>query len=127
MSDVKQIRELIADRDYWKDQAAEEKRQKIEWQKSSANWERLYNSEKGRADGVQENRIAELRSSVAELGKANFQLRAQSEDDKRQLGEQAFTIRKLKSERKLYFATGFAVGSAAGGFAGYKIGTRFRF
>jgi hypothetical protein len=127
VDDVRQIRELIVDRDYWKARAAEAERQSAGWQKSSANWQSLYEAEKSRADGVQEKRIAELLASNAELGKANAVYKLQAADDRQKIGEQEFTIRKLKRERKYYFAAGFATGFTAGGYTGYRIGARFRF
>lgn len=127
VSDVKQIRELIVEVNYWKGQAAEEQRQKIQWQKSAANWERLFNSEKYRANITQQGRIDELQKANAELGKANAMFRLQADDDKRQLGEQAFSIRKLKSERKWIAALGFTAGFGAGSFTGYQVGRRFTF
>ncbi len=125
--DVKQIRRIVVERDYFKAAFEESENQKNLWRKSSADWKALYESEKARADGVQESRIAELRRANDELTKANSFYKQQAADDRQKLGEQEFTIRKLKSERKWYFAAGFGTGFAAGGYLGYRFGGRFRF
>ena len=104
------------------DEAAfeESENQKNLWRKSSADWKALYESEKARADGIQESRITELKGANDELAKANFFYKQQAADDKQRLGEQEFKIRKLKSERKYYFATGFGLGFGTGTYAGYQ-------
>lgn len=127
ISDIQQIRKIIADRDYWKARATEEEEQKDKWKTSSAKWQNLYESEKFRADGVQENRIAELTEANKALKASVFELRVQADSDRQRLGEQQFTINKLKSARKWYFATGLGVGFGAGFFTGYQTGVRFRF
>ena len=125
--DVQQIRRIIADRDYWKARAEEEARQKDEWKKSSATWEKLFESEKYRADVLQENRITELKEANKSLTSANFQLREQSAADRERLSEQQFTINKLKSSRKWYFAAGLGVGFGTGLFTGYQVKAKFTF
>ena len=67
------------------------------------------------------------RQKASRLKKRTRIFRLQAEDDKRRLSENAFTIRKLKSERKWYFATGFGLGFCTGAFTGYRLGARFSF
>ncbi len=121
--DVKAIRKIVADRDYYKAAFEESERQRAAWQKSSADWKALYESEKSRADGVQESRIKALSDANAELSKANFFYKQQADADRQKIGEQNFTIRKLKSERKWFFAAGFGLGA----LTGYQVKARFNF
>lgn len=113
MEDVKQLRKLAADRDYQAARADEAEKQSAAWQISSGKWKALFESEKQRADVTQESRIAEL-------GKANLQLHIQADADKQKIGEQNFTIRKLKSERKWWFGVGFGTGAVAGIYGAKK-------
>ncbi len=115
MDDVKLFRKIIADRDYQQARADEAVRQSDAWRLSASNWEALYRSEKLRADVTQENRIAELQ-------KANAAYKDQAENDRQRLGEMEFKIRKLKSQRKWFFAAGLG----AGLYGGYRI-AQFRF
>lgn len=127
VEDVRQIRKIIAERDFYKNSFEESEKQRLKWQQSAENWQKLYLAEKFRADTVQEKRINELLEANTALGKANIQLRAQTEADRTRLAEQQFIINKLKNSRKFYFAGGFALGFGAGAFAGYQTGVRFRF
>lgn len=124
--DVKQIRELIAERDYQKRRADALQTDVDRWRKSSEDWKSLYEREKLRADGVQESRISALEKANADLFKANTIYRLQAEDDRKRLAEQTFQIRKLKSQRKWFFATGFGAGFGAGAYTGYRA-ARFSF
>ena len=110
--DVKAIRKIIADRDYEKARADEAVSQAESWKVSAGSWRVLYLAEKDRADRVQGGRVEELL-------KANAAYKAQAENDRERLGELEFKVRKLKSQRKWWFAAG-----AAGGLAGgLKIGS----
>jgi hypothetical protein len=118
--DVKQLRKLAADRDYQQARADEAEKQSAQWKASSENWRGLYESEKHRADDVQGGRI-DL------LTKANAALHDQADADKQKIGEQNFTIKKLKSERKWWFVTGAIAGGAVGGYVGYRARAGFSF
>jgi len=80
---------------------------------SAANWQKLYLAEKDRADRVQGGRIDELL-------KANAAYKDQAENDRQRLGELDFKIRKLKSQRKWWFATGLGTGVVAGAYGATK-------
>jgi hypothetical protein len=107
IEDLRQLRKLAADRDYEKARADEAVRQAEAWKGSAANWQKLYESEKDRADRVQGERIDLLQ-------RANAEYKTQAEADRQRLGELEFTIRKLKSQRKWWFAAGAGIGAAAG-------------
>lgn len=107
MEDVKLFRKIIADRDYEKARADEAMKQLDGWRTSATNWQLLYDAEKKRADVTQEGRISELL-------KANAAYKDQAENDRIRLGELDFKVRKLKSERKWWFAAGAGTGLAAG-------------
>ncbi len=112
--DVKLIRRIIADRDYEKARADEAIKQLDGWKTSAANWQKLYEAEKDRADRVQGGRVEELL-------KANQAYKDQAELDRQRLGELEFKNRKLKSERKWWLALGFGTGLGAGLYTGSKI------
>jgi hypothetical protein len=127
--DLAQLRKIAADREFQKNRADEAERQSSEWQRSSERWRGLYESEKRRADEIQEKRVSELnaavgefRTEVAELRKANGFLQDQAKSDKEQIGQLNFDVRKLKSERKFYFAGGVGVGAVGGFYIGKNIG-----
>lgn len=120
LEDLKQLRKLAADRDFWKGIADDAKEQITALQASVTNWHGLYMSEKARADGVQENRIAEVKAATKALTDANTELHNQHADDVRKIGEQNAEIIKLKSSRKWYFGTGAAIGAAVGYYIGHN-------
>ena len=107
VDDVKQLRKLAAEREFYKRSFEESERQSSEWRRSAENWRKLYEAEKDRADRVQEGRVTELQKAVAAF-------KDQAEADRQRLGELEFRIRKLKSQRKWWFAAGAAVGVAGG-------------
>lgn len=110
IEDLKQLRKIAADRDYQQSRADEAARQADAWKLSSANWQALYLAEKDRADRVQGGRVDELQKAIAAY-------KDQAENDRQRLGELDYKVRKLRSERKWWFALGFGTGAVTGGYA----------
>lgn len=102
--DAKQVRQLIADKEFYKQEAENAKRERDEAIGSRDRWKGLYESEKKRADEIQGQRIDNFKD--------------QAVADRQKIGEQNARIIKLESSRKWYFI----LGSAAGAAAGYYIG-----
>lgn len=111
--DVKAIRKIIADRDFEKGRADEAIKQRDYWKTSAAEWKVLFESEKARADGIQEQRIDAVKNAVAEMQKANKLLHDQAEADRKKIGEQQAKIISLKSDRKWWVSGGAVAGAAA--------------
>lgn len=107
VDDVKQLRKLAAEREFYKRSFEESERQSAEWRRSAENWRTLYEAEKDRADRVQEGRVSELQKAIAAF-------KDQADADRQRLGELEFRIRKLKSQRKWWFGAGAAAGIVGG-------------
>lgn len=127
IEDLKELRRIAADREFQKNRADEAERQRDAFKGSAESWRQLYESEKNRADVVQGGRVDELQKAIAdykseigELKKANAFLHDQADRDREQIGQLNFDVRKLKSERKFWFAGGALIGAAAGGYVGYN-------
>ncbi len=114
LDDVKAIRKLAADRDFWKASYEESERQKAAFAKSAADWKALAQSETDRADRVQGGRINESLGAVTELQKANRELHAQAERDRQKIGELTAENESLRGGRKWYFGAGAVTGFVAG-------------
>lgn len=124
LADLQQLRRIAVDRDYWKGVADDRAGQLVEANKSAANWEGLYRSEKKRADEIQEGRIKEVKSATADLTGANEKLHKQADADAVKIGQQNARILKLESSRKWYFGVGAAIGAAAGSFVTWKLANK---
>lgn len=127
VDDLRKFRQAVVDAEFYKQKATEFEVKMNNWEISSGNWQKLYNAEKTRADNVQGAAIKACEDANKALGKANFELRNQANEDRRKIGELEFDVRKLKSSRKWYFAAGFGAGAATGGYVGYQAGKRFTF
>lgn len=114
VDDVKQLRKIAADLDYEKARADAAIEQAESWKTSAASWRTLYLAEKDRADRVQGGRVAELQKGI----EACKDLHAL---DSQKLAEDEFTIRKLKGQRKWWFAAGLGTGAAAGAYGVSKL------
>lgn len=112
--DVKQVRKIIADRDFYKASYENEKQLRDAAEKSIIGWRSLYLAEKDRADRVQGGRVEELQKAV----EASRDLHAL---DSQKLAENEFTIRKLKVQRKWWFAAGLGTGAAAAAYGASKL------
>lgn len=127
--DVKNVRRIIADKEFYKTRTETLESEKAEAELSADNWKSLYEREKYRADVVQENRINEVKkayeASRTALDKSEAvaaQLRAQHAEDKDYIGRLEFRVNKLKSQRLTFGLTGAATGAGAGFAAGYYFG-----
>lgn len=116
--DVKEIRKIIADRDYEKARADEAERQRAAWQASSEKWQGLYTSEKKRADEIQGGRLEEKDNVIT-------QLRQQAADDRQEIGRLNFQVEKYKGQRKWFFVAGAGAGAAVGAYGGFQAGKRY--
>lgn len=114
LDDLKILRKAAADRDYWEKAYNESERQKQAAIGSAANWEKLFLSEKNRADNIQGGRITETQGAVKDLQDANKELHAQAERDRVKIGELTAENNKLRSERKYIAGLSFAGGVVAG-------------
>lgn len=114
--DVKTVRQIIADREFYKQRAENAEAMTAAVAASRDGWKALAEAEKKRADEVQGGRITELTA-------ANTQLHIQAAADKQKIGELNADIIRLKSGRKWYFGAGAALGVVGGYFIGKKIGT----
>jgi len=122
LADLQQLRRLAADRDHWKGIAEDREAQLAESNKSVFRWKGLFESEKERADRIQESRITAVKDAVASLERANFELHNQSDDLKRENRDLKDDNIRLRNSRKWYFTAGAAIGSAGGFYAGWQLG-----
>ncbi len=125
IDDLKQLRKLAADRDYQKGLADDAQARIAALQASSTDWQKLYLSEKNRADVVQGGRITENQGEIGDLKKANAALHDQHADDVRKIGELTFDLNKANRSKKYYFTGGFLAGAASGGYVAAKTCSRF--
>lgn len=84
-------------------------------------WQKLFLSEKSRADNIQGGRITESQAANEDLKKANIELHNQHAADIIKIGEQNAEIIKLKGDRKWIFGAGIVVG----GVGEYLINRQF--
>ncbi len=122
--DVKQLRKLAADRDYQKARADEAIKQRDDWQSSSAKWQTLYLSEKSRADGVQEERIKEIKSANTATKGANSEYKVQADKDAAKISSLTAENIRLRSSRKWYVAVGTVIGAVAGSYVAWKLSNK---
>ncbi len=114
-SDAAAIRTLIAEKQALQKENTELTKQVSAWQEQAANWQKLYESEKQRADVVQGERIEQLRTAYIETDKANALLKQQIEFDKDYIGRLESRIKSLKRQRLYMGVVGFGAGVAVGG------------
>lgn len=122
LADLLQLRRVAADGQFWKDTAADRADQIKETQQQRDNWKCLFESEKKRADEIQEGRIGESLAAVTDLKKANFELHNQHDADQREKADLKKDNIALRSSRKYYFGAGLTLGGIGGGYLGYKLG-----
>jgi hypothetical protein len=104
VDDVKVVRQMLADREFFKKRAEDAEAQLAAAVISRDNWKGLYESEKKRADEIQGERIKILTD--------------QAIADRQKIGELNAQVISLKSSRKWWFGAGVV----SGGFGGYYIG-----
>jgi len=115
VNDQKVVRQILADREYYKQSYEESERQRTAITASRDSWRALYEAEKYRADNVQGEQVRKLEAA---LKISQDQMR----DDRQKIGELTADNIKLKSSRKWYFILGLGAGAAGGGYLGHKIG-----
>jgi hypothetical protein len=117
-NDLRVVRQIIADREFYKASFEESERQRVATIGSRDKWKELYESEKKRADEIQGGRIDESKAEADDLRKALDKAKEQMADDRQKIGEQNAEIISLRSSRKWYAGFGFAAGAAAGYYIG---------
>lgn len=117
-ADVRTVRSIIADREFYKAAFEESERQRAALVTARDNWRSLYEAEKLRADIVQGGQVAELKAEVKDVRAALDTAKDQMALDRQKIGEQNAEIIRLKSSRKWYFG----LGAAAGAVGGYLVG-----
>ncbi len=123
LADLQQMRKLAANHDYWKGLAEDREKQVVAANTSAANWKGLFESEKIRADKIQEGRVVAVKDAVADLQRANFELHNQVGDIRQENAELKRDNIKLRASRKYYFIGGVGLGAAGGGYLGYRLGS----
>jgi hypothetical protein len=118
LSDLQNFRKAVEDAKFWQSTATDQKSQIAAANESAANWQKLYLSEKDRADRVQGGRIDEVKDANVALKLAIAKLEAQARRDADKIGEQNEEIISLKSSRKWYFGAGAVGGGVLGFFGG---------
>lgn len=118
LADLQNFRKAVADAVFWEKTAKDKEDQVKAANDSSASWKGLYLSEKDRADRVQEKRAVEATAAATDFQKANFELREQNTDLKREKRDLEDKIERLESSRKYYFGFGAATGGVLGFLGG---------
>lgn len=118
LADLQTFRKAIADAKFWEDTANDKGKQVAAANESAANWQKLYLSEKDRADRVQGGRIEEVKDANVDLKLSVAKLEAQADRDRDKIAQQNADIISLKSSRKWYFGGGIVTGAAAGFLGG---------
>lgn len=122
VDDQRVIRQIIADREFYKKSFEEAQAQKARVEQSRDGWKSLFEAEKLRADEVQGGRVDELKKEVGDLRLANTKLHDQHAADTKHMGEQNAEIADLKSARKWWFGAGTVLGGAGGYLLGRQVG-----
>ena len=112
--DLKQLREIIAERDFYKAKAEVEQKLKKHWIGIAADWEELAAKERDRADRVQGGRIKDLERALAASKIESAVLRNQITRDQVYIKKLERRINSLKTQRLLFGAVGFVAGTAFG-------------
>ena len=116
VNDLKVVRQIIAEREFYKASFEESEKQRTALTASRDGWKTLYESEKQRADVVQGGRVDALQVAL------NI-AKDQMADDRVKIAEQNAEIIKLKGSRKWIFAAGAALGGVGGYYVGRKTAT----
>ena len=122
MEDVKTLRKMAAENTSLKAECAELRAQLDGWKTSAGNWQKLYESEKQRADNVQGEVINNLEKAIKNKDSAIDLQRQQIQSDKDYISSLEGKVRSLKKQRWKIGAIAFTFGNAAGSYIGYKIG-----
>jgi len=118
LSDLQNFRKAVNDAIFWEKTSKDKEDQIKAANDSAASWKGLYLSEKDRADRVQEKRAVEATAAANDFKEANFELRSQNTELKREKRDLEDDVTSLKSGRKWYFTAGAATGAVAGFFGG---------
>lgn len=120
--DAEAVRRIIARANMLEAKAAEEKAQKEAWQESAANWKKLYEAEKDRADRVQGGRVDDLNDALAAEREAHSLTKRQvvvyeeqRKADKDYITRLERDNRSLKKQRWWFGVGGFVAGTLVGG------------
>lgn len=118
LADLQNFRKAVADAVFWEKTAKDKEDQIKAANDSATSWKGLYLSEKDRADRVQEKRATEATSAATSFQQANFELREQNTELKREKRDLEDKVTSLKSSRKWYFGAGVVTGGGIGFFGG---------